>query len=362
MVGIKQVIPDLLNREETLALGGVARPYSPEEEAKRQAEVLRTLSVDGIYITPSKSPVAHGDKTRQQVLESLVGMAQKWVYFYGGWNNGMTLQVNICASCSGNIPLNQVKVRDIKEGLKSPNRPPIFYDYRTDYDPAGVVISGWRDMLRQKGIQVTPAEYEEMTLADLLLKVGGAPTRWNLMVTLSNGSTEHLLPHTTSSPFAGCEYGNGFIACYLKPVFAEGVFGKAICNTTGSRAVDSIALANLLVRLRHDAKTAIEIYIEDARRRLEEMEKRARERGAEFKPPYTMEEAERYAPLFVETQEPVVEDITGILAKYPEGAIEGVQYAVNITSDRSLATAVYKIPRSRPYCWVKTAKGWELAV
>ncbi len=350
MAEIAQVIPDLRNRKETLTLGGVARPYSDKEESDRiKAEVL---SVDGIYVTPSESPVAYGDKTREEVIKDLEEKLQPWVYLYGGWSNGMTLQVNICPSLPGNIPLNQVKVRDIKTGLQNSNRPPIFYDYRSDYD----ILSGWKDMLRQKGIPVTLEEYEEMTIANLLLKVGGAPSRWTMMVTLPDGRNEPLLPPTTSSPFPGAEYGNGFIVCYLKPVFFKGRTTKFICNTTGSRAVDSIALGNLIVRLRHDTQTAIETYIEDARKRLEEIIKR----GA--KPPFTIEEAEKYAPFFVETQELVVEDIAKILSKYPDESITGFQYVVNVTSDRSLATAIYKISASRPYCWAKTAKGWEVAV
>ncbi len=346
---VRDIIPDLLNREETLALGGVARPYTEEEESARIRNEV--LSVDGIYVTPSEAPIAYGDKTCQQVLEELRTRPQQRIYLYGGWSNGMTLWVNIIqASLPETLALNQIKVKDIKTGLQASDRPPIFYDYRSDFDS----LSGWKDMVRQKGLQLSPQEYEELTLADLLLKVGGAPTRWTLMVTVT-GKDEPLCPPTTSVPFPGSQYGNGFIACYLKPVFKQGVFEKPICNTTGSRAVDSIALANLLVRLRHDPKTAIEVYIEDARRRREQMLKRG------GKAPYTVEEAERYAASFVESQEPIVEEIRQILSRYEKREIEGFQYAVNIISHKSLPIAVYKIPSVRPYCFVKK-RGWEVAV
>ena len=352
---LSKVIPDLLNRRETLGLGGVGRPYSKEEEETRRADTLRTLSMDGVYVSPKESPVAYGDQTPGDIIRLWNKHPQSWVYLYGGWANGMTLWVNIwhSLSLSEDIPLNQVKVRHIAEGLKDRERARIYYDYRSDHD----ALSGWRNMLQLKGIQVSQEEFEEMTLVRLLTQVGGAPTRWTMMVTLPERE-EPLLPPTSSSPFPGAEYGNGFIASYLQPVFSEGETAKSICNSTGSRAVDSIALGNLIVRLRHDQQTAREKYIEDAIRRLEETVKR----GA--KPPYTKEDAERYAPIFVETQELVVEDILRILSKYGDEEIKGFQYAVSITSNKMLPTAMYKVSRARPYSFVKTStsKGWKLAL
>ncbi|MFH1037029.1 MAG: hypothetical protein V1756_03170 [Patescibacteria group bacterium] len=315
------------------------RLYSDKEEAERVT--AKILSVDGVYVTPGQAPMAYGDMTPVQVLKNV---ANPWVYFYGGWNNGMTLRLNIIQdSLPGDIPLGALRVKDIKTGLQSVNCPPIFYDYRSDYDS----LSGWRDMLRQKGISVSVEEYEEMTLEHLLLQIGGAPTRWTMMVKLPNGN-EPLLPPITSSPFPGNEYGNGFIASYHRP-FAG--MNKSFLNTTGARAIDSIALANLIVNLRHGVGMAVRIYKEDAIHRLEKI----KEKGGKL--PFTIEEADRYAAAFVETQEPVVEDINRILSRYD--TVDGFQYAVNITSDRSLATAIYKIPSSRPYAWIKTKEGWK---
>jgi len=373
MARIEKVVPDLLDRGETLALGGVGRRYSDEEEKKRTAETNRVLSTDGVYVSPGESPVAYINQTPEQIVKSWGYKPQKFVYLYGGWGNGMTLWFNIWRFLGRDIPLDQVKMKDIKEALLNPDRPRIYYDYRSDYDS----LSGWKNMLVSKlaalsvkaepsesetelreiikSILKNPGEYEETTIAFLLTVVGGAPTRWATMVSLPE-KEEVLLPPTTSTPFPGAGYGNGFIFSDTEPVFSGGEIMKSICNSTGSRAADSIALGNLLVRLRHDTKTAIEVYIEDARKRLEEIAKR------EVKPPFTAEDAGKYAPLFVETQDPVVEDIIMILSKYPDESITGFQYAVNITSDRQLATAIYKIPASRPYCWVKTAKGWKVAV
>ncbi len=359
MAEIAQVFPDLLDRQKTLGLGGVGRPYSKEEEETRLADMLRAFSMDGVYVTKGAAPLAYSDQTPEEIVKSWEKMAQEWVYLYGGMGNGMTLWFNIWRFLMlHGVRLNEVKVRHLGEALKSSDRPRIFFDYRSEHDP----FSGLRNILELKGIKASQEEFEEMTIHHIIHEVGGAPTRWRTMVTLPSGD-EPILPPTTSSPFPGAQYGHGFIFIDLEPVHVDGQIGKKMANTTGARSADSVALGNLLVRLSHDPKTAIEVYVEDAGRRLEEMEKKAREKGVEPKSPYTMEEAERYAPFFVETLEPVVEDISQILSQYEETELTAFQYIVIVTSDRMLGTAVYVPSRARPYAWVKTrAKGWELAV
>jgi len=61
MAMVEKVIPDLLNRKETLGLGGVGRPYSKKEEKNRLADTLRAFSMDGIYVTPSELPLAYSN-------------------------------------------------------------------------------------------------------------------------------------------------------------------------------------------------------------------------------------------------------------------------------------------------------------
>jgi len=352
MARLEQVIPDLLNREETLGLGGVGRLYSKEEEESRLADTLRVFSMDGIYVTLNESPLAYSNQTPEEIVEDWKKRAQPWVYLYGGMGNGMTLWFNIWRFLMlEGISLNEVKVRHLGEALKSPDRPRIYFDYRSDHD----TLSGLKNMLGLKGVQVSQEEFEEMTIHHIIHEVGGAPTRWRTMVTLPTGD-ESILPPTTSSPFPGAQYGHGFIFIDLKPEYVGGQIGKKIANTTGARSTDSTALGNLLVRLRHGSETAVEAYIKDAQRRLDEIAKKP-----STKAPFTIEEAKRYAPFFVETQEPVVEDIQQILSRYDEAELEGLQYIVTVTSDRMLGTAVYKLSRARPYAWVKTAKGWELA-
>jgi len=352
MARIEQVIPDLLNRKETLGLGGVGRPYSREEEETRLADTLRALSMDGVYVTPSATPLAYSDRTPEEIVETWKEMVQEWVYLYGGMGNGMTLWLNIWRfSMLHGVRLNEVKVRHLGEALRSPDRPRIFFDYRSDYD----AFSGLRNMLKLKGIEASQEEFEEMTIHHIIYEVGGAPTRWRTMVTLPSGD-EPILPPTTSSPFPGAQYGHGFIFIDLKPVYVGGQIIKKMANTTGARSADSVALGNLLVRLRHDPKTAIEVYVEDAQRRLAEIE------AKKGKSPFTIEQAKMYAPFFVETLEPVVEDVSQILSRYGETELVAFQYAVIVTSDRMLGTAVYVPSRARPYAWVKTKKGWELAV
>jgi len=343
-MNIETLIPDLLNRQETLILQGVVRSYSDyEEEARIRAEAF---SADGIFIKPSETAMAYGNYTRQQVLEEWKKRPERWVHLYGGWNNGMTLEINFCAALPGDVPFAERKVKHWKEGLATPQRPRIWYNY-----PAG-----WQDMLKQKGIQKSPEELEEMAIGDLLLKVGGAPTRWDLMVTFPDGRGEYLAPPTTSVPFPGCEYGNGFVVVYLEPEFPEGKIRQAICNNTGSRGPDSIALTVLLVFLKHGEERATQIYIEDAMFRAEQIEKKG------GKPPYTLADVERYAKAFVGTLDSVAVDMVRALSRYEKRDIRGFQYAVNIFIDKLLGAAMYKFPRSKPYCWVKTSKGWEVSV
>jgi len=343
MAEIEKVIPDLLNRQETLILQGMVRPYSDQEEETRiRADAFST---DGIFVKPSEVAMAYGDYTRQQVLKGWTERPEIWVHLYGGWNNGMTIEMNFCSALAGDVPFAERKVRHWKEGLATGQQPKIWYNY-----PAG-----WQDMLRQKGIAKTPEEFDEMLIGDLLMKVGGAPTRWDLMVTLADGREEYLAPPTTSTPFPGCEYGNGFIASYLQPEFPEKI-EQSVCNNTGSRGPDSVALTALLVYLRRGQEEAKRVYIEDATFRAELMEKKG------TRPPFTREVVERYAGAFVETLEPVRRDISNILSRYPDNEIRGFQYAVNILIDKLLGVAIYKFPPSRPYCFVKTDKGWELAL
>lgn len=346
MAKISEVIPDILDRKETLALGGVPRPYSKEqEEAIVRAQVM---SVDGIYVGSKEARVAYGDQTREDIFGKLTLAPQKWVFLYGGWNNGLTLLFNICRKLAGNVPLGQIRVKHVIEAVRNGDGAPIFYDYATMFD----TLSGWKTMLA-KGITVTDEQFANMTLAHLLLEVGGAPARWSLMV---NGGrwSEVLSPPTTSLPFPGAEYGNGFIHCDLKSEFPEGLFGKKICNTTGSRSVDSIALANLLVHIRHGQKVAFEKFVEDAAHRREEMEKK--KPGSCL---YAMKVAERYAGHFTESQLLVVDDIRRILEQ--NEPFTAFQYAVDIVSRLGLPTAMNKVSGAVPYAWVKFARGWCVA-
>jgi len=345
---IESIIPDLLDRKETLIVQGVVRPY-PIEEEKDKIISSEVLSVDGILIPAGEMEMTYGDRSREQIWKDLAGKKEKWIYLHGGWNNALTIETNLCPSLSGDIPFAERKVKHIREGLKSPQRPRIYYDYTSDKDS----LSGWRDLLRQKGIQLSDEEYAEAEIGYFLLQVGGAPTRWSTLVSLPDGD-EFFCPPTTSTPFPGCEYGNGFIVTQNQPEFPEGKSRWSICNVTGSRGPDSIVLSALLVFLRHDEATVKNFYINDAMHRAGQIEKKG---GT---PPFTQKDVEEFVPAFIETLKPVKEDILAVLSKYDD--IQGFQYAVNIMNMKLLGTAVYKMPPSRPYCFVKRSKGWERAV
>lgn len=329
---IEKVIPDVLDREETRIVTGVPRPRPDDEESHRvSADVF---SADGLLVEPGESTITYGDQTRSEVFQELGEMSQPWVYIHGGWNNGLTIETNFCAGLK-DVPFGQRTVKNVMLGMVGGGNPRIFYDY----------VAGWKDMLQQKGIEVEDAEFERMTVGHLLLEVGGAPTRWNCMVDLL-GKEELLLPPTTSTPFPGAEYGNGFI------VTQRDFLGKSICNTTGSRGFDSVALMSLLVFLRHDAVTAEDFYVKDAEHRAKGI------RDKDKSPPFSTEDIAKYASAFVETLKPVKEDIFSILSGLNDEDVQGFQYAVSIMIDKLLGVAVYKVPSSRPYYFIKTDKGW----
>ena len=242
---IREIIPDLLDREVTQICWGVRYP---EKEAPALQDVF---SAEGITVKTSECVIVYGDNTRDQIINHWQKRGHKWIHLSGGWGNGMTLELNLYPNLSGNVPLMQRRIKDVVQGKPKP----IHFDY----------LGGWKQILQAKGREFS----EDLKIGELLPL--GAPTYWDLYA--RKEEKEIFLGRSTLAPFPGTEDEPGFLIAVINPEFSGKRYPIGMSNVTGSRGLGTIGLNYLMVFLRHSEKKTKEVYIKDTLWRVQQMQK-----------------------------------------------------------------------------------------
>ncbi len=306
----KKLIPDLLDLETT-------RICSPPIETDQFLE--------GLNLEKGKCLVVYDSSTRKEVIEDLNKKKEKYIHFSGGWRNPLSAEIKFFRNAPGNVPFNERRVKDYEPAY------PIEFDY----------LGAWREMLKDKGKDVTEKEFREMKISDLLKM--GAPKYWDLKV------DNRITGRTTSIPFPGTEYEHGYIAVEKNPEFGNGeqTLQKTVSNTTGARGFGTIAQNLLLAYLKNLDEKIVEAYIADAEWRGEQYKKKT---GKEA--PF-MHNLENYAECFVESMGPVKDEIIGILETYNDSNPSGIQVASIVYVIDQTPAAIYAFPGSVPHAFIQ---------
>jgi len=325
---VRDIIPDLLDREVTQICWGVRYP---EKEAPALEDVF---SAEGVTVRRSECVIVYGDYTRDQIIKHWEERRYRWVHLSGGWGNGMTLELNLYPNLSGNVPLMQRRIKDVVQGKPKP----IHFDY----------LGGWKQVLQAKGKEFS----EGLKIGELLPL--GAPTYWELYANAKE--KEVFLGRSTIAPFPATEEEPGFLITVRNPEFAGKRISIGLSNVTGSRGFGTIGLNYLMVFLRHSEKKTKEVYINDTLWRAQQMQKEGR------KLPFDQNEVWKYADAFVKSAALIKDDIKEILARFSKDEVEGLQYAVRQYIADGLPAQGNSFPFTKPYCFVKVReKGWEIA-
>ena len=325
---IKDIIPDLLDRETVQICWGVRYP-------EKQAPAIEdTFSAEGITVRRSECVIVYGDYSRDQIIKHWEKRGWKLLHLSGGWANGMTLEFNLYSNLPGDVPLMERRVRDVIRGQPKP----IHFDY----------VNGWKQILQAKGKEFS----EDLKIGEILPL--GAPTYWDLYATVEG--KEVFLGRSTPAPFPATEDEPGFFIVETQPEFAGKRVSFGLSNTTGSRGFGTTGLNFLMVFLRHSENRAKKVYIKDSFRKAQQMQKEGR------KPPFNPEEAWKYADSFFESAGEIKDDIKEILGRYSKDEVKGIQYAVRQYIADGLPARVNRFPPTKPYCFVKREQSWEVAI
>ena len=77
---------------------------------------------------------------------------------------------------------------------------------------------------------------------------------------------------------------------------------------------------------------------------------------------YSKEDVQQLADEFLQSAEVARADVERVCHQYEIHNVKGFQYAVNFTIVKNLPRSIETMSKTLPYCHVKTAEGWELAV
>ena len=325
---LEEVLPDLLS-EKTQICMGVRHPEKSKAPAPGDI-------VDGMRTDADRCIVIYGDYSRNRVLEQFQKSGWDWKHFSGGWRNPFREEMITDFHLMGNMPLRERTVGDIITARESGLCVPIAHDY----------LQAWQELLERAG-RWNEEEFPSQRIGDLLEL--GTPTFWEVC-SFYNGYRK-VLSKSTSIPYDGQANDPGDILILL------GNDGKLkLSSSTGSRGDGTFGLNCFLVYLLHSEETAREFYVSNALSRA----KLLISQGGRVL--YLEEDVQQLADEFLQSAKIARADVEQICNGYDIRDVKGFQYATNFTIVKNLPRSIEPMSKTLPYCYIKTAKGWELAV
>ncbi len=297
------------------------------------------FNLEGLILGPGECLMLYGSHTREDAFRRWQERGAKSVHLSGGFGNPMTLESNFFAS----LPVatfNARTIGDIKEGLKSSERPPIYFDYPNAFRRQAEKEKKDLDSLDSFPINETLAwpttEY------------------WEILATIEEKTIN--LGKITSRPFV-TSYGNGFIVVEKQPRFGDQEVDFTISNTTGAGGFDTKLGNHLIVFLNKGEDAAREHYIKEAKFTADML------RGQNKPVPFDLTKLDAYAEAFVESARIVEGDFKGVFAKYNGRDLRGIQFAFNTLATNGIGMAVYPYPSHSlmPHAFVKEGNFWKPA-
>jgi len=295
------------------------------------------FNLEGLILGPGECLMLYGNHTREDAFRRWQERGANSVHLSGGFGNPMTLESNFCRSLPA-ATFNERTIGDIKEGLKSSERPPIYFDYPNAFkrqaEKRGEDLDSLDSFLISETLGWTPTEY------------------WEMLAVIEEKNIN--LGKITSRPFV-TGYGNAFIVVEKQPKFGDQEVDFTISNTTGAGQLETKLGNHLIVFLTKGEDVAKEHYIKEAKFTADDLRDRNR--------PVLFDETrlDEYAQGFVESARIVKGDFERVFAKYNGQNLKGIQFAFNTLATNGMGMAVYSIPSHMPHAFVKEGDFWKPA-
>ena len=323
-----EILPDLLSKKTQICMG-IRHPEKGKAPAPGDM-------IDGMKTDTDRCIIIYGNHSRNQILELLRKSGYNSVHFPGGWGSPFRQETITDFSLNGDVPLRKRTVGDIIMARESGLCVPIAHDY----------LQAWRELFERTN-KWNEEEFSNQRIGDLLKL--GAPTFWEVC-SFYNEHRE-VLSKSTSIPYDGQANDPGDIL-----VLFDDDGKLKLSSSTGSRGDGTFGLNCFLVALLHSEKVARDFYVRNALHRAKLLESQG---GRVL---YSKEDVQQLADEFLQSAEVARADVERVCHQYEIHNVKGFQYAANFTIVKNLPRSIETMSRTLPYCHVKTAEGWELAV
>ena len=334
-MNIEEIFPNIVNGT-TRVCSGIRHPESQQDPSPGDL-------IDGVSFKRNQCIVLYGNHTRREIFESWKNQGFLVIHLSGGWGNPGQQELLTLLSLDGEVPLRERTVGDIIEAHQNGMMLKIFHDY----------FKAWRELFERKlekegrafGKEEFEILFKKQKIGDLLAM--GAPDFWELC--LWNDNERVVLNKSVSNPYEGQSTEPGCIN-----IVRTGEL--VISNATGSKGDGTFALNCLMVFLTNTREIAKKFYMENAQNRARISEKAGKTVS------FSEMDIEILADEFLDSAKAIKTDLEKILGPYDIAEIMAIQYAVNIVIVKNLPQRVDLMSHTLPYCWIKTAEGWGLAI
>lgn len=296
------------------------------------------FNLEGLIIGPGECLMLYGSNTREDAFRRWEERGPKSVHLSGGFGNPMTLESNFFGSLPA-APFIERTIGDIKEALKSSDRPPIYFDYL--------------DAFRRQAEKEKIADMDSLDSFPINETLGWPATEYWEMLAAIEGKTINLGKITSRDFVTG--YGNGFIVVEKNPKFGDQEVDFTISNTTGAGGLETKLGNHLIVFLTKGEDAARERYIREARFTANML------RDQNKPVPFDTTRLDEYAEGFVKSARTVEEDLKEVFGKYNGRDLRGIQFAFNTIATDRIGMAVYPYPSHMPHAFVKEGNLWKPA-
>lgn len=324
------LLPELLKPGATTVCWGIRHP----EEGK--ASDTDTFNLEGLILTYGECVMLYGNNSREDAFKVWEERGAKSVHLSGGVGNPMTMEFNLLRSLPDS-PFNERTIGNIKEGIRSSQRLPVYFDYPNAFQ-----------RLAEK--EEIKDSIDNTTINEALR--WGAPEYWEMLASIE-GKTINL-GKITSRPFV-TGYGNGFIVVEKNPKFGDQEVDFTISNTTGAGGLETKLGNHFIVFLTEGEEKAKEQYIKEAKFTAEEL------RAKNMPVLFDLTRLDKYAEAFVESARMVEIDFRSVFGKYNGRDLKGIQFAFNTLATDRIGVTVYPYPSHMPHAFVKEGDLWKPA-
>lgn len=325
-----EILPRLLDPSATTICWGIRNP----QEAKPSDTDI--FNLEALILTYGECVMVYGNNSREGAFKAWEERRATSVHLSGGVGNPMTMEFNLLRSLPDS-PFNKRTIGDIKEGIRSSQRPPVYFDYP----------DAFQRLAEKRGVKDS---INNTTINEAL--AWGAPEYWEMLAAIE-GKTINL-GKITSRPFV-TGYGNGFIVVEKNPKFGDQEVDFTISNTTGAGGLDTKLGNHLIVFLTKGEDAAKEHYIKEARFTAEEL------RAKDIPVLFDVTRLDEYAEAFVKSASTLKEDFYNAFAKYNGRDITGIQFAFNTFATDRMGMTVFPYPSHMPHAFVKEGNLWKPA-